>query len=185
MFGGRRRRAPQAAGSAPCAPAPAAPATPDVRRAPHPVRPDAADPKPADAPSGEAVHEATVTTDGGGEARLKVPVAAAGVHVVSVRGTFAAGRTVEASDLFIGAETQPELARVIADPRLLRAAAAQTGGVLLPPDAALADVPIRAPTVMRVRNRAFVELWSLPWVLAGLAALFGLEWWLRRRFGYL
>ncbi len=132
-----------------------------------------------------AVHEARVVTDANGEARLKLPIAEAGVHVVEVVGTFASGREVRARDLFIGAETVPELERVIADPRLIVAAASQTGGVVLPSDAALADVPIRAPTVMRVRNRAFVELWSSTWALLALAGLFGLEWWLRRRYGYL
>jgi hypothetical protein len=145
----------------------------------------AGDPAAAPAPAEVVVHEARLTTDANGEARLKLPVADAGVHVVEVVATFAGGREVRARDLFIGAETVPELERVIADPSLIIAAAGQTGGVVLPADASLADVPIRAPTVMRVRNRAFVELWSSGWVLLALAGLFGLEWWLRRRYGYL
>ncbi|MFO0750983.1 MAG: hypothetical protein U1F43_35715, partial [Myxococcota bacterium] len=60
-----------------------------------------------------------------------------------------------------------------------------TKGAVLPFSADLSDVPLEAPTVMRVKSRTHKDLWSAPWAMALVVGLFGLEWWLRRRYGYL
>jgi len=36
-----------------------------------------------------------------------------------------------------------------------------------------------------VKSRQHKELWNAWWVLLLVAGLFGFEWWLRRRYGYL
>ena len=47
------------------------------------------------------------------------------------------------------------------------------------------ELKMREPRVVKVTSRRHNELWNVPWVILLLAALFGCEWWLRRRYGYL
>jgi len=129
--------------------------------------------------------EPELSTDAQGEARLRFPVDETGLYTIEARADLVEGRQTTAMDLLVGVNSNPKLERVVADPRFIGSIAELSGGVLLPFDGDVDAIPIKEPTVMRVRNRAFVELWSSSWVLFALAALFGLEWWLRRRYGYL
>jgi hypothetical protein len=133
----------------------------------------------------EILREPALMTDAQGEARLRFKVEQAGLYEIEARADLVEGRQTTARDLFVGVDTNPELERIVADPRFPEAMAGLTGGKSLGPSSDFDEVPVRAPTVMRVRNRAFVELWNSTWALLLFGALFGLEWWLRRRFGYL
>jgi hypothetical protein len=88
-------------------------------------------------------------------------------------------------DLFVGVDINPELEHVVPDERFVSNLAKATGGKVLPLTASWKDIPLEDPTVMRVKSRTHQELWSAPWALVLAALLFGLEWWLRRRYGYL
>jgi uncharacterized membrane protein len=135
---------------------------------------------------GEVVSKQTeLSTDAQGELRLELPVAAAGIYEVEVRANIVKGRTTTAFDLFVGVDQNPELERVVGDERLVTGLAKSTGGAVLAVTAAPSEIPLEEPTVMRVKSRTHQELWSAPWALLLAALLFGLEWWLRRRFGYL
>ncbi len=126
-----------------------------------------------------------LTTDAQGEARWRVDVAAPGVYEVTASADFGEGRRATALDLFVGTDANPEMERIVADARFTQAIAELSGGKVLEPGGTASEIPLLEPTVMRVRNRAHVELWSSSWMLALLASLFALEWWLRRRYGYL
>ena len=141
---------------------------------------------PGETSDGEEVLRRTdMKTDTQGELRLSVPVAAPGIYVVYVNADIVAGQATTAVDLFVGADQNPELERVVGDDHLVQGLAKATGGKVLPIDADPADIPLEEPTVMRVKSRTHQELWSAPWALGLAVLLFGLEWWLRRRYGYL
>ncbi len=135
---------------------------------------------------GEVVSTQTeLSTDGQGELRLQVPVMSPGIYEVEARANIVKGRTTTAFDLFVGIDQNPELERVVGDDRLVGGIAKRSGGVVLPMTAKPSDIPLEEPTVMRVKSRTHQELWSAPWALLLATLLFALEWWLRRRFGYL
>jgi hypothetical protein len=72
------------------------------------------------------------------------------------------------------------------DADLLESIALATGGQALGAiDELPADLPFAAPRVVRVDQRADVELWSRPSLLVVAVLLLGLEWLLRQRAGYL
>lgn len=133
----------------------------------------------------EVMRQRDLVTDQQGELRLSVPVALGGIYEVEAQAGIVVGRTTVAVDLFVGADQNPELERVVGDDRLLQGMAAATGGKVLPVDADPSEIPLEEPTVMRVKSRTHQELWSAPWALGLAVLLFGLEWWLRRRYGYL
>jgi hypothetical protein len=129
--------------------------------------------------------DAGTHTDPQGELRLKIPVAAPGVYEVEASANIVKGRTARGLDLFVGSDTNPELEKVVGDDRLVSGIAKSTKGALLSFAAPLDEIPMEAPTVMRVKSRSHQELWDAPYALVVAALLFGFEWWLRRRYGYL
>jgi len=143
------------------------------------------------APGDEPGHGEIVMTrpdaraDAQGELRLSVPVATAGIYEIEARADIVKGRTTKAIDLFVGADQSPELERVVGDDRMVTGLAKASGGAVLGLDADPSEIPLEKPTVMRVKSRTHKDLWSAPWALGLAVLLFGLEWWLRRRYGYL
>jgi len=133
----------------------------------------------------EILRRMDLVTDAQGELRLKVPVVQGGIYEIDAKASIVVGRTTTAIDLFVGADQNPELERVVGDDRLLQGMAKASGGKVLPIDAEPGDIPLEEPTVMRVKSRTHQELWSAPWALGLAVLLFGLEWWLRRKYGYL
>jgi len=124
-------------------------------------------------------------TDASGELRVEVPVDVAGVYEVDATAHVVTGRAAEGLDLFVGSDTNPEYDRVVGDTRLLDNLAKASQGAVLGFDADLDGVPLKTPQVIRVKSRQRHELWNAWWVMLIIASLFGLEWWLRRRYGYL
>jgi hypothetical protein len=133
----------------------------------------------------EVLRKSDLVTDARGELRVTVPVEQGGIYEIEATAGIVVGRTTTAIDLFVGADQNPELERVVGDDRLLQGMASATGGKVLPMDADPSEIPLEEPTVMRVKSRSHQELWSAPWALTIAVFLFGLEWWLRRRYGYL
>ena len=124
-------------------------------------------------------------TDAAGELRVDIPVEAAGVYEVEAEARVVTGRTAEGLDLFVGSDTNAEYDRVVGDARLLDNLAKASGGAVLGFDADLGAIELKSPQVIRVKSRQRHELWNAWWVLLLVGGLFGLEWWLRRRYGYL
>ena len=135
---------------------------------------------------GEVVSRQTdLVTDPQGELRVSLPVTTDGIYEVDAQANIVAGRVTTAMDLFVGVDINPELEHVVPDERMVGNLAKATGGKVLPLSASWKEIPLEEPTVMRVKSRTHQELWSAPWALLLAALLFGLEWWLRRRYGYL
>jgi len=124
-------------------------------------------------------------TDASGELRVDVPVDQAGIYEVDATSRVVTGRTAEGMDLFVGTDTNPEYDRVVGDARLLDNLAQASQGAVFGFDADPTQVQLKEPQVIRVKSRQHKELWNAWWVLLLVAGLFGFEWWLRRRYGYL
>jgi len=133
----------------------------------------------------EILRKSDILTDAQGEATIDLPIQAPGIYEVEAQANIVTGRTTTALDLFVGTDAKPELERVVGDARLVTNLAEATKGKVLAPTADPSDIPLEAATVMRVKSRTHQDLWSAPWALALVVALFALEWWLRRRYGYL
>ncbi|TNF37362.1 MAG: hypothetical protein EP329_03340 [Deltaproteobacteria bacterium] len=124
-------------------------------------------------------------TDASGELRVDVPVDAAGIYEVDATAHVVTGRTAQGMDLFVGSDTNPEYDRVVGDARLLQNLAQASQGAVLGFDADPTQLALKEPQVIRVKSRQHKELWNAWWVLLLVGGLFGFEWWLRRRYGYL
>lgn len=124
-------------------------------------------------------------TDGEGELRVAIPVDKAGIYEVEASAAVVVGRTTTGLDLFIGSESNPEYDRVVGDDQLVSALAAASGGSVHGLTGDFGELALKRPEVLRVKSRHHDELWNAPLALLLIAALFGLEWWLRRRYGYL
>lgn len=72
-----------------------------------------------------------------------------------------------------------------ARPAPLQALARATGGRYLGAVDTLPDLPLREPRVQRVNWQRDLELWNRWWSLLTALALLGIDWLLRRKWGYL
>ncbi|MEE2780260.1 MAG: glutamine amidotransferase, partial [Myxococcota bacterium] len=124
-------------------------------------------------------------TDGDGVYVVEVPLEEAGIYEVEATASVVSGRMAKASDLWVATERNPELEQVVGDGRLLANLAEATGGTVQSLNSEEPKIELRDPKVTRILNRKHVDLWTSPWVLMGLIGVFGTEWWLRRRFGFL
>jgi uncharacterized membrane protein len=134
--------------------------------------------------SGGKVVQTTALTSSEGEIALELRPGQMGPHRIRARATIA-GRPTEEEALVLVDPAGQEEAEPEATPALLRQLASATGGLYLGQAASLPDLPFRDPRVLHVNWRKDVELWSRWWSLAACIFLLGLEWLLRRRFGYL
>jgi uncharacterized membrane protein len=116
---------------------------------------------------------------------LELQVNEPGVYEVDVSTEVVVGRVDRGRTLFVATSRKEELTRVVGDGRLLQQLADASGGTV----SALTDddpqVTVRPARVERVLGRRHDDLWASPWALMLLIGIFGLEWALRRRFGYL
>ncbi len=133
----------------------------------------------------EIRRDVDLRTDANGELELEVPVSSAGIYEVVVSAKIVPGRVTKALDLFVGSDTNAEFRRVVGDARLVTNLARASDGVVLPLAGEIDEIPVKEPQVIRVKSRQHIELWNSVWVILLLATLFGFEWWLRRRHGYL
>ncbi len=139
----------------------------------------------ADPDAAVAVGTAQATTGDDGRAMLDISGLVPGVYRVRVKATIG-GEAVEATDIFLVRDAGSELDRPFGDLDTLETIALATGGQALGAvDELPADLSFATPRVVRVDQRADVELWSRPGLLLLIIALLGCEWLLRQRSGYL
>lgn len=124
-------------------------------------------------------------TDADGSLDVAIPFEKPGIYEVEASASVVAGRRAVGTDLFVGTEAAPELETVIGDGRLVTLLAQASGGSVQRLDTSEPKLEPHPPRVTRVMSRRHDELWNAPWVLAALVLLFGAEWWLRRRYGFL
>ncbi|MCC6750862.1 MAG: hypothetical protein IT371_24605 [Deltaproteobacteria bacterium] len=123
-------------------------------------------------------------TDAEGEVRLEYRPEAVGAYRLSARARIG-GRDTSEEALALVDAAGPEEREPRARPELLRELAAATGGRFLEQADRLPDLPFLEPRVLHVNWRKDLELWSRPWWLAGTLFLLALEWFVRRRYGFL
>ena len=126
----------------------------------------------------------TSYTNSEGEIALELTPTRVGAYRVRARGVVG-GRSSEESALVLVEPAGPEEREPRARPDLLRQMAQATGGRYLGQPASLPDLEFRAPQSVRVNWRRDVELWSHWWSLLFCVLILGLEWAVRRRYGYL
>lgn len=151
----------------------------------------AARPEPVAARSGVTDDNGELTFElggaagpGGGEAAASGgPTLREGGYHVTARGTLA-GRPVEEDQVFLVRGAGRELEEPEARDGLLRAVAAASGGSFRGPGESFDGMTFWPPRVVRVNQHRDVELWSRWWMLAVAAICLGLNWALRRRWGY-
>ena len=126
-----------------------------------------------------------VKTDATGTLDVVIPLERAAIYEVEARAAVVRGRLATGSDLFVGTDLNPEFETVVGDGRLLGLLAEASGGSVQSLTTETPQLDPHPPRVTRVLSRQHDELWNAPWVLGLLVALFGAEWWLRRRYGFL
>jgi uncharacterized membrane protein len=135
------------------------------------------DPRPRTTPGPKAGADGT--------ARVQLPNLPPGAYKATVVARRPDGTQVgEAEEAFVVAPTGAELLQAAPRPDLLKAVAEATKGRVLEVSDQLVDLPWRDPERVEVGQRLSKPLWDRWWVIAVLCAVVGLEWTLRRRWGY-
>ncbi len=120
-----------------------------------------------------------------GSARVVLPPLPAGAYKAAVTARLPEGAQVgEAEDAFVVAPASREMIEAAPRPELLRAIADETRGRVIDAGDSLSSLPWRDPERVEVGQRTSRPLWDNWKVLALLCAVVGMEWTLRRRWGY-
>jgi hypothetical protein len=122
-------------------------------------------------------------SDEAGELTFELPPPAAGGYRVTARASLA-GRPVEEDEVFLVRGAGRELEEPEARDEVLRAVAKATDGNWRGPGESLDGLRFWPPRVVRVNQHRDVEVWSRWWMLLVAAGCLGLNWALRRRWGY-
>lgn len=139
----------------------------------------------ADPATATVVGTTTVTVGDDGTGTFDLRGLPPGVYRIEAEAEVA-GRKVTAGDIFLVRDASLELEEPAGAPATLEMISGATGGRALGAiDRLPADLAFDLPRVVRVDQRADVELWSRPMLIALALVLLGLEWLLRQRSGYL
>lgn len=127
----------------------------------------------------------TAIVDDDGVARFETPPLAEGPWRATIRVAQDGRALGEATDAFIVQEQGPELGLPLPRPDILRFVAESTGGQYRPlARTRLSELPFKDPKLVEIGQRKTEPLWDHAWVLVLLCALLGVEWTLRRRWGF-
>ena len=123
-------------------------------------------------------------TDNEGEVRVEHRPSAVGPYRIHASAELA-GRQTSEDALVLVEPAGPEEREPRATAVVLKQIAAATGGRYLGPASRLPALAFLDPRVLHVNWRKDVELWSRWWSFCACVLLLGLEWLVRRRYGYL
>lgn len=123
-------------------------------------------------------------TDDTGRWAITLKPKEAGIYDVEVRAPVA-GRQLVARSVFVVSDERPEMREVLPEGRLLDAVARATGGSARTLAARSVPLNFNPPRVSDVTSRRYHERWNVPAVFLLACLLFGLEWWARRKVGFL
>jgi hypothetical protein len=138
------------------------------------------------ADDGRVLGQASGVSGPDGVVRLEFPPPPPGAYLLQGKASLGDKPLGEASDAVAVRAVGPELADVRVNATLLRELARATGGRFFDaPDLSLADVPLAEPPLVEVGRSRDQPLWDRWYWLVGLVAVVGLEWGVRRRFGYI
>lgn len=139
-----------------------------------------------DANDGHVVGQVNGVADAEGMVRLEFPPPAAGAYTVVGKATQGDKPLGESSDAVAVRAIGPELADARVNAALLKDIAKATGGAFFDTASfSLADVPFREPPLVEVGRSKDQPLWDRWYWLTLLVTILGLEWAVRRRFGYI
>ncbi|TMA20595.1 MAG: hypothetical protein E6J88_16870 [Deltaproteobacteria bacterium] len=120
-----------------------------------------------------------------GNARVVLPPLPPGAYKATVTARRPDGSQIgEAEDAFVVAPSSRELIEAAPRPDLLQAIASATRGRVVEAGDSLSGLPWRDPERVEVGQRTSVPLWDNWKVLVLLCLVVGMEWTLRRRWGY-
>lgn len=120
-----------------------------------------------------------------GVIRLEFPPPAAGAYKLTGRATLADKPLGEASDAVAVRAVGPELSDARVNTPLLEDVAKATGGAFFDStDFSLSDVPLKEPPLVEVGRSKDQPLWDRWYWLTLLVVIAGMEWAVRRRYGY-
>jgi uncharacterized membrane protein len=133
-----------------------------------------------------AIAQVDGVADADGTVRLEFPPPAAGAYKVLGRATKDDKPLGESSDAVAVRAVGPELADARVNAGLLQDIAKATGGAFFESTSfSLSDVPLKEPPLVEVGRSKDQPLWDRWYWLTLLVVVLGLEWGVRRRFGYL
>ena len=138
-----------------------------------------------DANDGHLVGRQQGLSGADGVIRLEFPPPEAGAYKLVGRASLNDKPLGEATDSVAVRAVGPELADARVNTALLEDLAKATGGAFFEsPDFALSDVPLREPPLVEVGRSKDQPLWDRWYWLTLLVVVAGLEWAVRRRYGY-
>jgi hypothetical protein len=139
-----------------------------------------------DADDGKVIAQQSGEADAEGTVRIEFPPPEPGAYKVVGRATKDDKPLGESSDAVAVRAVGPELADARVNSALLQDIAKATGGAFFDsPSFSLSDVPLREPPLVEVGRSKDNPLWDRWYWLVALIAILGLEWGVRRRFGYI
>jgi hypothetical protein len=137
------------------------------------------------ADDGQVIGTSSAVAGPDGTVRVEFPPPEAGAYKVVGRAVKDDKALGEASDAVAVRAVGPELSDARVNARLLEEVARATEGAFFAsPGFSLADVPLREPPLVEVGRSKDLPLWDRWWWLTVLVVVLGLEWAVRRRFGY-
>jgi uncharacterized membrane protein len=136
--------------------------------------------------SGNTVVIEDVVTAENGTARLQWEHLRPGAYRIQAQAQLLSGESTEGQGVFVIESQTLERMSSAPNPPLLRSIANATGGSSGPLSPQTFENPnVVAPEVIEVDRRRNTELWDNGWALLLMLGLFGGDWALRRRAGYL
>ena len=135
--------------------------------------------------SGQLVHEALdIKTGDHGRHTETVKPERPGIYDVEAMATIG-GRQLSGKTVFVVSDERPEMKEVVSQGQLLAAISEATGGLALSLDARNVALRFNPPRVSDVTSRTYHERWNVPAVFLLAVLLFTIEWWVRRKVGFL
>ncbi len=136
------------------------------------------------APHGEMIERRMVQLDEQGNAEVEIPSPGTGAFIAKVSLADQDSK-LQAQDAFVVEGTGVERTRPFPREDILNNLADLSGGMSASvSNGTLADINVNKQDRFRVDasvTRPLIQKW---WILAGVIAFFGIEWWLRRRWGF-
>jgi hypothetical protein len=137
------------------------------------------------ADDGHLVAKQVATSGPDGTARIEFPSPPPGAYKLTGRASLNDKSLGESSDAVAVRAVGPELADVRVNAALLRDLAAATKGAFFElPSFSLSDVPLTEPPLVEVGRSKDLPVYDRWYWLVALVLIVGLEWGVRRRFGY-
>ncbi len=137
------------------------------------------------ADDGQLVAEQQVVAGADGTVRVEFPTVPAGAYKLSAKATLGERALGESSDAVAVRAVGPELSDVrVNAPLLAEIARASHGAFFEAPGFSVGDVPLAEPPLVEVGRSKDQPLWDRWYWLTVLVLVAGLEWSVRRRFGY-